>query len=210
MSFRGTSSGQSGNAYERTLKSSKSLSGSNSTDSEPSHKLVLVGDSGVGKSCLLEKLLDMSSTNNFISTIGVDVKNHAIKAEDGRLVRLQIWDTGGQQRYRPVLSTCYRNAVGVVVVFDVTNKKSFTNLKQWMLEVDEFASTMAMRESTPKLLIGNKCDLTDRREVDWETASTFAGEQAMSYVETSAVRATSGIHEAFLALVQTESTSKQS
>ena len=90
MSFRGTSSGQSGNAYERTLKSSKSLSGSNSTDSEPSHKLVLVGDSGVGKSCLLEKLLDMSSTNNFISTIGVDVKNHAIKAEDGRLVRLQV------------------------------------------------------------------------------------------------------------------------
>ena len=90
MSFRGTSSGQSGNAYERTLKSSKSLSGSNSTDSEPSHKLVLVGDSGVGKSCLLEKLLDISSTNNFISTIGVDVKNHAIKAEDGRLVRLQV------------------------------------------------------------------------------------------------------------------------
>lgn len=90
MSFRGTSSGQSSNAYERTLKSSKSLSGSNSTDSEPSHKLVLVGDSGVGKSCLLEKLLDMSSTNNFISTIGVDVKNHAIKAEDGRLVRLQV------------------------------------------------------------------------------------------------------------------------
>ena len=111
-----------------------------------------------------------------------------------------------------------------------------------MLEVDEFASTMAMRESTPKLLIGNKCDLTDRREVDWETASNFAGERAMSYVETSAVRyinlflfrkysylkirpkyyltylsyilcicrATSGIHEAFLALVQTESTSKQS
>lgn len=112
-----------------------------------------------------------------------------------------------------------------------------------MLEVDEFASSMAMRESTPKLLIGNKCDLTERREVDWETASTFAGDRAMSYVETSAVRyislflfrkysylniidkkynltylsyiscicrATSGIHEAFLALVQTESTSKPS
>ena len=101
---------------------------------------------------------------------------------------LQIWDTGGQQRYRPVLSTCYRNAVGVVVVFDVTNKKSFSNLKQWLLEVDEFSSTLAMRESTPKLLIGNKCDLTERREVDWETASTFAGERAMSYVETSAIR----------------------
>ena len=104
MSFRGTSSGQSGNAYERTLKSSKSLSGSNSTDSEPSHKLVLVGDSGVGKSCLLEKLLDMSSTNNFISTIGVDVKNHAIKAEDGRLVRLQVTLMGKITNTDPISS----------------------------------------------------------------------------------------------------------
>ena len=105
MSFRGTSSGQSGNAYERTLKSSKSLSGSNSTDSEPSHKLVLVGDSGVGKSCLLEKLLDMSSTNNFISTIGVDVKNHAIKAEDGRLVRLQVTLMGKITNTDPPISS---------------------------------------------------------------------------------------------------------
>ena len=91
MSFRGSTSGQSGNTYERTLKSSKSLSSSNSsTDGEPSHKLVMVGDSGVGKSCLLEKLLDLNSTNTFISTIGVDVKNHAIKTEDGKLVRLQV------------------------------------------------------------------------------------------------------------------------
>ena len=90
MSFRGPSSGQSGNTYERTLKSSKSLSSSNSADGESSHKLVLIGDSGVGKSCILEKLLDLNSTNTFISTIGVDVKNHAIKAEDGRLVRLQV------------------------------------------------------------------------------------------------------------------------
>ena len=101
---------------------------------------------------------------------------------------MQIWDTGGQQRYRPVLSTCYRNAVGIVIVFDVTNRKSFTNLKQWLLEVDEFASSLAMKETTPKLLIGNKCDLTDRREVDWETASSFGGERGMSYVETSAIR----------------------
>ena len=91
MSFRGSSSGQSGNAYERSLKSSKSLGGSNnSTDGESSHKLVMIGDSGVGKSCLLEKLLDLNSTNTFISTIGVDVKNHAIKADDGRLVKLQV------------------------------------------------------------------------------------------------------------------------
>ena len=91
MSFRGTTSSQSGNTYERSLKSTKSLSSSSSSsDGEPSHKLVMVGDSGVGKSCILEKLLDATSTNNFISTIGVDVKNHAIKADDGRIIRLQV------------------------------------------------------------------------------------------------------------------------
>ena len=91
MSFRGSTSSQSGNSYERTLKNSKSVPGPNlSSDGESSHKLVMIGDSGVGKSCLLEKLLDVTSTNNFISTIGVDVKNHAIRAENGRLIRLQV------------------------------------------------------------------------------------------------------------------------
>ena len=111
MSFRGSSSGQSGNAYERSLKSSKSLgSSNNSTDGESSHKLVMIGDSGVGKSCLLEKLLDLNSTNTFISTIGVDVKNHAIKAEDGRLVRLQVPEIstfvhwGPHPRFLPILN----------------------------------------------------------------------------------------------------------
>ena len=88
MSFRG--SNNASNTYERILKTSRSLSASNNSDGESSHKLVLIGDSGVGKSCLLEKLLDLNSTNTFISTIGVDVKNHAIKADDGRLVKLQV------------------------------------------------------------------------------------------------------------------------
>ena len=124
MSFRGTSSGQSSNAYERTLKSSKSLSGSNSTDSEPSHKLVLVGDSGVGKSCLLEKLLDMSSTNNFISTIGVDVKNHAIKAEDGRLVRLQVKIMSCYQHRVP---SQYNPFLSIKVLLTLVNR-TFTDM----------------------------------------------------------------------------------
>ena len=92
MSFRGSTGSQSGNTYERTLKNSKSVSGSSSSssDGESSHKLVMVGDSGVGKSCLLEKLLDTTSTNTFISTIGVEVKNHVIRTGDGRVVRLQV------------------------------------------------------------------------------------------------------------------------
>lgn len=121
---------------------------------------------------------------------------------------LQVWDTGGQQRYRPVLSTCYRNAVGIVLVFDVTNRKSFQNLGQWLSEVGEFAATMAGRESTPKLLVGNKSDLTSRRQVDEEIARKFAADKDMSYIETSALKPTSSdIEDALVALALRSSSS---
>jgi len=160
----------------------------------------MVGDSGVGKSCILEKLVDSASTNTFISTIGVDVKNHTLKTDSGRSVKLQIWDTGGQQRYRPVLSTCYRNADGIVVVFDLTNRKSFLNLAQWITEIEEFASNTNRRENTPKLLLGNKSDLGERREVDASTAETFAKDRNMTYLETSAIQTTKTIRDGFLTL----------
>ena len=210
MSFRKSTGGQHGNSYESRLEKSKSFSHPNlgSSGEVSRYKLVMIGDSGVGKSCLLEKLLDTTSTNSFISTIGVDIKNLLIRTVYGRLVRLEIWDTGGQQRYRPVLSSCYRKAVGIIAVFDVTSRRSFDNIKQWMLEVDEFASFLAMRETTPKLLIGNKCDLTDGRTVDWETASQYAAERSMMYVETSA-RESCVIQEAILALVQAGNLAQQ-
>ena len=110
----------------------------------------------------------------------------------------QVWDTGGQQRYRPVLASCYRNANGIIVVFDVTNAKSFANLAQWMKEVAEF--TPEQGGHTPKLLVGNKCDLEDRREVTREDAETFAKQNGLEYIECSAV-ATLNIREAFLTLV---------
>ena len=204
ISFRRSTSGYPANSYEKNFDNPNTVSRTRSNASEgvSRHKLVMIGDSGVGKSCLLEKLLDRTSANAFISTIGVDLKHLLIKTVYGRLVRLEIWDTGGQQRYRPVLSSCYRKAVGIIAVFDVTSKRSFTNLNQWMLEVDEFVSFLAMKENTPKLLLGNKCDLTDRRQVEFETASQFARDRGMIYVETSAIKETSLIQEAFLALVQ--------
>lgn len=186
MSFRSSSSGNT---------RSNSARGPKNKDDEPSFKLVMVGDSGVGKSCLLEKFLDLSSNNAFISTIGVDIRTHVIKL-DGQAVKLQVWDTGGQERYRPVLSTCYRNAFGVILVYDVTNKKTFGNLVQWLVEVDEFASG-----DVPKLLVGNKSDLADRRQVEESAAAQFAAEKGMAYIETSAIE-TANIREAFLSLVQ--------
>lgn len=210
MSFRGSLKGNRDSV--KSNRDSAAASGTNPARSEWSgstssgsgvdssnYKLVMVGDSGVGKSCILEKLLDSASTNTFISTIGVDVKNHTLK-DNGRSVKLQIWDTGGQQRYRPVLSTCYRNADGIVVVFDLTNKKSFINLAQWISEIDEFSSNTNRRENTPKLLLGNKSDLDDRREIDAQTAQSFAKDKNMTYLETSAIHATSTIRDGFLTL----------
>jgi len=164
-------------------------------DSSHTFKLVMVGDSGVGKSCLLEKFIDLSSNNAFISTIGVDVRTHVIKL-DGQSVKLQVWDTGGQERYRPVLATCYKNAFGVILVYDVTNKKTFSNLQQWLAEVNEFNGA-----DLPKLLVGNKSDLDDRRQVEESAAAQFAAEKGLAYIETSAIDS-ANIREAFLTLVK--------
>ena len=162
---------------------------------------VQVGDSGVGKSCLLDKFLDDSSTNNFISTIGVDIRTREAVINNKK-VKVQVWDTGGQQRYRPILASCYRGALGVIIVFDVTNRMSFKNIKQWMLEVDEFATDSNLPRILVKyqhvtseasinhsltLQVGNKADLTDRREVEFETAAQFASENSIPYIETSVI-----------------------
>jgi len=165
-------------------------------DEDSSVKLVMVGDSGVGKSCLLDKFLDDTSTNNFISTIGVDIRSREILVKDKR-VKVQVWDTGGQQRYRPVLASCYRGALGVIIVFDVTNRNSFNNIKQWIVEVEEFSCS----SNIPRILVGNKADLSDRREVEFDMASEFARQNSISYIETSVMRQ-SNIKEAFLELVK--------
>ncbi len=120
---------------------------------------------------------------------------------------MQVWDTGGQQRYRPVLSTCYRNAHGVLMVFDVTSEKSFANLPQWIKEVDEFTSSAA--RPVPRLLVGNKSDLEDRRRVASAVAGEFAREMGfVAYMETSAI-ATTNINEAFIQLVGSADATEQ-
>jgi len=165
------------------------------TEESSSVKIVMVGDSGVGKSCLLDKFLDTGSTNNFISTIGVDIRSRQLRLGD-KTIKIQVWDTGGQQRYRPVLASCYRGAIGVIIVFDLSNRTSFCNIKQWLMEVEEF-STLPPNK---KILVGNKADLEDRREVEQEEAIEFARKMGVEYIETS-VMGKSNVQEAFLSLV---------
>eukprot|EP01083_Nonionella_stella_P132767 403687_1 len=116
-------------------------------------KLLMIGDSGVGKSCLLLRFCDESFTQSFITTIGIDFKIKSMDI-DGQRVKLQIWDTAGQERFRTLPSSYYRGAQGVVMVYDVTRRDSFENLEQWLKEVKLYSPNNG--EGVVKLLVGNK------------------------------------------------------
>ncbi|KAF0976200.1 hypothetical protein FDP41_004875 [Naegleria fowleri] len=153
-------------------------------------KLLLIGDSGVGKSCLLLRFADDTYTDSYISTIGVDFKIRTIEL-DGKTIKLQIWDTAGQERFRTIY---YRGAHGIIIVYDVTDQDSFSNVKQWLSEIDRYAS-----DNVNKLLVGNKCDLTSKKQVDRSTAEEFAKSLNIPFLETSAKNSTN-VEQAFMTM----------
>lgn len=102
-------------------------------------KLLLIGDSGVGKSCLLLRFSDDSFTPSFITTIGIDFKIRTITL-DGKRIKLQIWDTAGQERFRTITTAYYRGAMGILLVYDVTDEKSFGNIRNWVKNIEQHAS----------------------------------------------------------------------
>eukprot|EP00002_Diphylleia_rotans_P002540 TRINITY_DN1159_c0_g2_i3.p1 TRINITY_DN1159_c0_g2~~TRINITY_DN1159_c0_g2_i3.p1 ORF type:complete len:202 (+),score=50.10 TRINITY_DN1159_c0_g2_i3:77-682(+) len=156
-------------------------------------KLLLIGDSGVGKSCLLLRFVEDSYSDSYISTIGVDFKIRTIEIE-GKTIKLQIWDTAGQERFRTITSSYYRGAHGIIVVYDVTDADSFTNVKQWLQEIDRYAS-----ENVNKLLVGNKNDLAPKRAVEFNAAKEFADSMGIPFLETSAKNSTN-VEQAFMTM----------
>jgi len=158
-------------------------------------KLLLIGDSGVGKSCLLLRFADNTYTDSYISTIGVDFKIRTLDI-DGKTVKLQIWDTAGQERFRTITSSYYRGAHGIIVVYDVTDKVSFNNVKQWLGEIDRYAC-----QSVNKLLVGNKADLVEKKVVEYNEAKEFADSLGISFLETSA-KSAHNVEEAFLTMTR--------
>jgi len=156
-------------------------------------KLLLIGDSGVGKSCLLLRFADDTYTESYISTIGVDFKIRTIDI-GGKTIKLQIWDTAGQERFRTITSSYYRGAHGIIVVYDITDQVSFNNVKQWLQEIDRYAC-----ENVNKLLVGNKSDLTNKRAVDANAAKAFADELRIPFLETSA-KSSTNVEQAFLTM----------
>ncbi|KAL4254393.1 Ras-related protein RABD2b [Abortiporus biennis] len=158
-------------------------------------KLLLIGDSGVGKSCLLLRFAENSFTDSYLSTIGVDFKIRTVDL-DGKTMKLQIWDTAGQERFRTISQAYYRGAHGIIVVYDVTDSESFDNVKTWFTEINRHAT-----EGVQKLLIGNKSDLVEKKVVDFNAAKAFADEKGVTFLETSA-KDSSNVDDAFLALAR--------
>ena len=126
-------------------------------------KLVVIGDSGVGKSSLIHFFQKGYHTDNFKPTIGADFANKEVKLDDGRSCVLQIWDTAGQERFRTITTAYYRGAMGILLVYDVTDETSFNNIRNWMRNIEQHA-----QETVNKILVGNKCDMEDRRQVTFE------------------------------------------
>jgi len=158
-------------------------------------KLLLIGDSGVGKTCVLFRFSEDAFNATFISTIGIDFKIRTIDL-DGKKIKLQIWDTAGQERFRTITTAYYRGAMGIMLVYDITNDKSFDNIKNWIRNIEEHAS-----QDVEKMILGNKCDMNERREVTKERGEELAIEYGIKFMETSA-KASINVEEAFYTLAR--------
>jgi len=143
-------------------------------------KLILVGDSGVGKSCLLKAFMGDPFKGVYTSTIGVDFEIKPMIV-NGKTVNLQIWDTAGQERFRTITTSYYRSADAIMLVFDLCDEKTFSNLEAWMEDVRLYS-----QKGVEIVLIGNKCDLAEERCVEFKEAKAYAEKQGFTYFETSA------------------------
>jgi len=161
-------------------------------DGEHLVKLLLLGDSAVGKSSLLVRLCDGKFDSNFVLTIGVDFKLKMIPERNGRRLKLQVWDTAGQERFRTITPAYYRAAMGVVITYDVTDQASFDHVEFWVTQLDLHGDTRVQR-----ILVGNKSDLEDCRKVSREDGEALASRFHLKFFETSAKTGAS-VEEAFL------------
>ncbi|KAF0972791.1 hypothetical protein FDP41_009040 [Naegleria fowleri] len=143
-------------------------------------KYIIIGDMGVGKSCLLHQFTEQKFQSDCPHTIGVEFGTRVIEVE-GKSIKLQIWDTAGQERFRAVTRSYYRGAAGALMVYDITRRNTFHHLASWLTDARNLTNP-----HTIIVLIGNKSDLEDQRQVSFEEASRFAKENGLVYVETSA------------------------
>ncbi|XP_071117161.1 ras-related protein Rab-1A-like isoform X2 [Haliotis cracherodii] len=142
-------------------------------------KILIIGDSGVGKSALLLRFTENTYLERFNTTIGVD-----------------FWDTSGQERFRAITSSYYRNIHGIIIMYDITSQTSFNNLERWLHQCEQYST-----DGVNKMIVGNKTDLDEHRVVSESTAKAYADGRGMPYLETS-VKENSQVDDAFCVLAE--------
>ncbi|KAK8544450.1 hypothetical protein V6N13_056230 [Hibiscus sabdariffa] len=153
-------------------------------------KIVLIGDSGVGKSNILSRYTRNEFCLESKSTIGVEFATRTLQVE-GKSVKAQIWDTAGQERYRAITSAYYRGAVGALLVYDITKRQTFDNVQRWLRELRDHADSNIVL-----MMAGNKSDLNHLRAVSEQDGQALAEKEGLSFLETSALDATN-VEKAF-------------
>ncbi|CAH8632230.1 unnamed protein product [Dicrocoelium dendriticum] len=143
-------------------------------------KYIIVGDMGVGKSCLMHQFTEKKFIPDCPHTIGVEFATKIIELDDQK-IKLQIWDTAGQERFRAVTRSYYRGAAGALLVYDITRKSTFNQINTWLTDARRLTC-----HNTVVFLIGNKADLEEQRDVSYEDAKQFAAEHDLMFLECSA------------------------
>ena len=160
----------------------------------PLYKILLLGDSTVGKTCFLLRYVDDSFLDLHMATIGLDYRLKTLILEEQKIVKVQLWDTAGQDKFRAITRNYYKGASGIILIFDVTNVKSYENIKKWINEIKEEIS-----EKVAIVLIGNKIDNVQERKISREQGDKLASEIGVKFFETSA-KTGEGVKDLFVTI----------
>ena len=158
-------------------------------------KLVLIGDTCVGKSCILVRFSDDVFVENYVTTIGVDFRFKTMIVKN-KIAKIQIWDTAGQERYRSITTAYYRGAAAIIICCDSTNKESFYNINNWIDEISKYTD-----KDVDKLVLMNKCDLVEERQIDKNEIEKFEKDNGIKIMEVSA-KTGNGIDKAFEYIIE--------
>ena len=159
-------------------------------------KILLIGDLGVGKSCVILRYVEGDFPGNIMSSIGVDFKTKQIDLDD-RLIKLQIWDTAGHEKFRTITTSYYKSAHAIIILYDITQKASFDHIRNWITEIDKFG-----KQGVLKVIVGNKLDMENNRKITKEAAENLALKYGIKFWEVSA-KDNTNIEEMFLDTIKT-------